>query len=56
MILDYLKAYLKLALKYTKVTINSWWNIFVKAGSGIGKDSKQTTKKPALLQVLKSYI
>ena len=41
---DYLKAYLKLALKYPKVTINSWWNIFVKAGSGIGKDSKQTTK------------
>lgn len=41
---DYLKAYLKLALKYPDVTIKSWWDIFVKAGSGVGQDSKQTTK------------
>lgn len=41
---EYLKAFFKLALKYPEVTINSWWNIFVKSGSGRGEDSKQTTK------------
>lgn len=41
---EYLKAYLKLALKYSDVTFKSWWNIFVNAGSGLGQDSKQTTK------------
>lgn len=41
---EYLKAYLKLALKYSDATFKSWWNIFVNAGSGLGQDSKQTTK------------
>lgn len=41
---DYLKAYLKLALKYPNIAFKSMWNIFVRAGSGFGEDSKQTTK------------
>ena len=41
---NYLKAYLKLALKYPDVTFKSMWNMFVRAGSGIGQNSKQTTR------------
>ena len=41
---NYLKAYLKLAIKYTDVTLKSMWNIFEKTGSGIGENSKQTTR------------
>ena len=41
---NYLKAYLKLALKYPGVTFKSMWNIFYNAGSGMGKDSIQTTR------------
>lgn len=41
---NYLKAYLKLAIKYPDVTFKSLWNIFMRAGSGFGEDGKQTTK------------
>lgn len=41
---DYLKAYLKLAIKYPDVVFKSMWGIFEKAGSGMGVDSKQVTR------------
>lgn len=41
---EYLKSYLKLALKYPATTFKSMWNTFVKSGSGLGENSKQTTK------------
>lgn len=41
---NYLKAYLKLAIKYPDITFRSMWNIFEKAGSGMGNDSKQATR------------
>lgn len=41
--IDYLKSYIKLTIKYPKTVLNSMWNIFNRAGSGLGKDCKQTT-------------
>lgn len=41
---EYLKAYLKLAIKYPSITFNSMWNLFVKAGSGLGENNKQVTR------------
>ena len=41
---DYLKAYLKLAIKYPDVTFKSMWNIFENAGSGMGRNNKQVTR------------
>lgn len=41
---EYLKAYLKLAIKYPDVTFKSMWNIFEKAGSGMGYKDRQITR------------
>lgn len=41
---NYLKAYVKLVVKYPRVAFNAMWNIFTKAGSGSGENSKQSTK------------
>lgn len=41
---EYLKAYLKLAIKYPNVAFKSMWGIFEKAGSGVGVNSKQATR------------
>ena len=40
---NYMKSYAKLALKYPDVLFKSLWKMFVKAGSGFGENSKQTT-------------
>lgn len=40
---EYLKAYMKLSLKYPGEIIKSMWDIFYRGGSGSGKDNKQTT-------------
>lgn len=41
---NYLKAYLKLAFKYPKTVFEGMWEIFGKAGNGMGEDGKQTTR------------
>ena len=40
---DYLKAYLKLALKHPGAAIKNMWKMFLEAGSGFGDNSIQTT-------------
>ncbi len=41
---EYLKAYLKLSLKYPEVAIKSMWNIFENTANGFGENSKQTNR------------
>ena len=40
---EFLKGYIKLALKYSEVALESMWKMFWKAGSGLGENGKQTT-------------
>lgn len=41
---DYLSAYLKLVLKHPQIAFNSMLDMFVRTGSGLGNNSKQTTR------------
>ena len=41
---NYLKAYVKLALKHPDVVLKSMCKMFLKTGSGFGEDGKQTTR------------
>ena len=41
---DYLKSYIKLALRHPGTVIQTMWDMFVKSGSGFGKDLEQTTR------------
>lgn len=40
---NYLKAYFKLLLKHPDAALKNMWKMFLKAGSGFGENSQQTT-------------
>lgn len=41
---NYLKAYVKLALRHPGTVIKAMWDMFLKTGSGFGENSVQTTR------------
>lgn len=52
---NYLKAYIKLALRHPDTVIKAMWEMFVKSGSGFGENSEQTTRSmfPGTIKIYK---
>lgn len=41
---NYLKSYIKLALRHPDTVIKAMWDMFIKSGSGFGENSEKTTR------------